>query len=121
MTYCLNTVPKIDGLLCDGENRKDIAKSLNLKYSVWKHSNGVNYHILKYDKEWLSEELVYSVGLLRSLIFKDDGTLVCFAPPKSLPIAHLSVNYNFGDSRRCFIIIYGRDICCRDICRRNHD
>ena len=92
MTYCLNTVPKIDGLLCDGENRKDIAKSLNLKYSVWKHSNGVNYHILKYDKEWLSEELVYSVGLLRSLIFKDDGTLVCFAPPKSLPIAHLSVN-----------------------------
>ena len=92
MAYNLSNVPKIDSLLCDGENRRDIAKSLNLKYNVWKHANGVNYHILKYDKEWLSNELVKTVGLLRSLIFKDDGTIVCFAPPKSLPVSELSID-----------------------------
>lgn len=82
--YSLNSIPQIDGLLFDAEKRSEIAKSLNLKYNVWKHKNGVTYHILKYDKDWLVRETVKSIGLLRSLIFKDDGTVVCFAPPKSL-------------------------------------
>jgi len=64
----------------DAEKRSEIAKSLNLKYNVWKHKNGVTYHILKYDKDWLVRENIKSVGLLRSVIFKDDGTVVSFAP-----------------------------------------
>ena len=91
MTYFLNNIPKIDGVFCGGENRKEIAKSLNLKYNVWKHKNGVRYHILKYDKEWLSKELIPSIGMLRSVIFKDDGKVVSFAPPKSLPVASLVI------------------------------
>lgn len=91
MTYLLDTITKIDDLLCGGENRKEIAKSLNLKYNTWKHTNGVRYHVLKYDKEWLSNELVSSIGLLRSVIFKDDGTLVSFAPPKSLSVDNLTI------------------------------
>jgi len=82
--YSLNSIPNIDGLLFDSEKRSEIAKSLNLKYNVWKHKNGITYHILKYDKDWLANESVTSIGLLRSIIFKDDGTVVCFAPPKSL-------------------------------------
>jgi len=93
MTYFLNNIPKIEGLVCDGgDDRKDLAKSLNLKYNVWKHKNGVNYHILKYDKEWLSKELVSSIGMLRSVIFKDDGTVVSFAPPKSLSVDNLLID-----------------------------
>ena len=98
MTYLLNNIPKIGGLFCGGdEDRKDIANSLNLKYNVWKQKNGVNYHILKYDKEWLSNELVSSIGMLRSVIFKDDGTVVSFAPPKSLPVDGLTIESNNGN------------------------
>jgi len=92
MAYSLNSIPQIDGLLFDAEKRSEIAKSLNLKYNVWKHKNGVTYHILKYDKDWLVRESVKSIGLLRSLIFKDDGTVVCFAPPKSLHTDDLNMN-----------------------------
>ena len=94
MAYSLNSIPQIDGLLFDAEKRSEIAKSLNLKYNVWKHKNGVTYHILKYDKDWLVRESVKSIGLLRSLIFKDDGTVVCFAPPKSLPTDDLKIDAN---------------------------
>jgi hypothetical protein len=90
MTYSLASIPRIDELLCDGENRKEIAKSLNLKHNTWKHTNGETYNILKYDKEWLNNESKASVGLLRSLIFKDSGEVVCFAPPKSLDPVVLS-------------------------------
>ena len=52
-----------------------------------------NYlQLLKYDKNWLTCENENSIGLLRSLIFKDDGTVVCFAPPKSLnPVGLLPI------------------------------
>jgi len=90
--HSLNSIPQIDGLLFDAEKRSEIAKSLNLKYNVWKHKNGITYHILKYDKEWLASESVKSVGLLRSVIFKDDGTVVSFAPPKSLLTESLNID-----------------------------
>lgn len=93
MTYFLNSIPKVSGVFRgDCEDRKEFAKSLNLKYNVWKHKNGVNYHVLKYDKEWLSKELVSSVGMVRSVIFKDNGTVVSFAPPKSLPVDGLTID-----------------------------
>lgn len=91
MTYSLDNIPRIDGLLFSNEERKEIAKSLNLKYNVWKHTNDSNYHILKYDKEWLSRESLKTIGLLRSLIFKDNGTIVSFAPPKSLNTDNLII------------------------------
>lgn len=97
--YSLNSIPQIDGLLFDAEKRSEIAKSLNLKYNVWKHKNGVTYHILKYDKDWLVRESVKSIGLLRSLIFKDDGTVVCFAPPKSLHTDDLKIDANKGEDK----------------------
>ena len=82
MTYNLSSIPQIDAILTDDANRKEIAKSLNLKHNLWKHKNGSSYNILKYDKEWLSKELVKTNGLLRSLIYKNNGDIVCFAPPK---------------------------------------
>jgi len=84
-SYNLQNVPRISELLFNNDNslsRDEIAKSLNLKLKTWKFG-GVNYHILKYDKEWLARENENTIGLLRSVIFKDDGTIVCFAPPKS--------------------------------------
>ena len=103
MSYSLNNIIQIDGLLFDSVNRKEIAKSLNLKYNVWKHKNGINYHILKYDKEWLSRETVSTIGLLRSLIFKDNGKVVCFAPPKSFNSDDLTIQENLEYRAENFI------------------
>jgi hypothetical protein len=103
MSYSLNNISQIDGLLFDGENRSQLAKSLNLKHNVWKHKNGINYHILKYDKEWLSRDTVSSTGLLRSLIFKEDGTVVCFAPPKSYNSDDLTIDSNMEYRAEKFI------------------
>ena len=94
MSYSLNTVPNINELLHSNENRKDVANSLNLKYHSWKHKTGDSFHILKYNKDWLSFDAVKTVGLLRSLIYKDDGTIVCMAPPKSLPTSNLTIDNN---------------------------
>ena len=92
MSYNLNAVPNISELLQSGDNIKTKATSLNLKYNLWKHKNGDNYHILKYKKELLTDETVHTLGLLRSVIYKDDGTLVCMAPPKSLPTENLVIS-----------------------------
>ena len=88
MSYNLNNITQIDDLLFSLNNRNEIVKSLNLKHNVWNHKNGINYHILKYDKQWLHRDYgtIASKGLLRSLIFKDNGDIVCFAPPKSFNI-----------------------------------
>ncbi len=95
MSYSLNNITKLDTLLFDRENRAELAKTLNLKYNVWKYKN-INYHILKYDKKYLKKEDVSSIGLLRSLIFKDDGTIVCFAPPKSFNSDNLVIEPNMN-------------------------
>jgi len=106
MTYNLSSIPGVDELLGDMENRKDIAKSLNLKYNTWKHKNGETYHILKYDKKSLTRDTESSVGLLRSLIFKDDGQIVSFAPPKSLNLSGLATttggDEELGDKKYVF-------------------
>ena len=91
MTHNLNSIPRINELLGEVENRKEVAKSLNLKYNTWKHKNGETYHILKYDKKFLTPETEGSIGLLRSIICKDDGKIVCFAPPKSLRVDGLTM------------------------------
>lgn len=92
MSYSLNSIPQIDSLLCNSLNRKELATSLNLKLNAWKHKNGITYQILKYNKEWLAKEATRTTGLLRSIIFKDDGSIVCFAPPKSLSTDNLIIS-----------------------------
>jgi len=92
MSYDLTSIPKINELLNNTNSRDELAKSLKLKYNIWKHDNGINYHIIKYNKEWLSKDLVETYGLLRSLIFKNDGKIVCFAPPKSLNTDNLEID-----------------------------
>ena len=125
MSYSLSNISQIDGLLFDGENRSQIAKSLNLKHNVWKHKNGINYHILKYDKEWLSRDNIPSIGLLRSLIFKDDGTVVCFAPPKSYNSDDLTIDPNMEYRAEKFIegtmvnVFYEKDTQVWEIATRS--
>lgn len=102
MTHNLNSIPRVNELLGEVSNRKDVAKSLNLKYNTWRHKNGETYHILKYAKEFLTPETANTFGLLRSLIFKDDGKIVCFAPPKSLSVDGLNISQENEEKRYTF-------------------
>jgi hypothetical protein len=94
--YNLNCIAKIKELIFDNNLREETAKSLNLKLKKWIYDDEL-YYILKYDKEWLSSELESTIGLLRSLIFKEDGTIIVFAPPKSSNIS--GINFEESDNK----------------------
>jgi hypothetical protein len=86
VTYDLHTVEGYDiSALYSGENDEQfesLFKTLKLKQRSWKHMDSV-YKIIKYDKQYLTLDLVKSAGLFRSVIYKNNKILV-FAPPKSV-------------------------------------
>jgi hypothetical protein len=47
-------------------------------------SNDNNYKVLRYNKDYLSIDLIQTHGLFRSLILNKENQVVSFAPPKSL-------------------------------------
>jgi hypothetical protein len=85
-TYDLHTVEGYDiSSLYSGENDEQfesLFNTLKLNQRSWKHMDLV-YKIIKYDKQYLTYDLVKSAGLFRSVIYKDNKILV-FAPPKSV-------------------------------------
>jgi hypothetical protein len=105
MSYSLSSIPKFNDLMFSRENRKEVAKSLNLKYNIWKdRNNGSNYHILKYNKEWMCVDSLRTIGLLRSVILDDDdNSIVCFAPPKSLISDNLTIENGKTYTAEAFI------------------
>lgn len=48
-------------------------------------TNNQKYKVIRYDKQFLSIDLVYTYGLCRSVILNSDNKVVSFAPPKSIP------------------------------------
>ena len=48
-------------------------------------SNNSSYKVIRYDKNFLSVDLIPSYGLCRSVIVNSENDVVGFAPPKSLP------------------------------------
>lgn len=67
--------------------------SLHLK-KLKPHSG--NSFILKYDKESLNATNYKTLGLFRSVIFQD-GKVVCFSPPKSLPMEFFKQECGCGE------------------------
>lgn len=60
-----------------------ILNSLKLTMKKWIYGN-TNYRIIKYNKQYLSNDLVKSSGLFRSVIIDDNDKIVVFSPPKSI-------------------------------------
>jgi hypothetical protein len=59
------------------KNSKIIEKEVNVR------ATGVNYRVLKYDEKYVCDN-DEKLGLYRSVIYTDDGKLLCYSPPKSL-------------------------------------
>ena len=81
VSYNLSSVPGFDNFVKTGENETEFEKY----YSVNKYSTKANelYSIIRYNKEFLSNDLSSSYGLLRSVILSGPK-IVSFAPPKSM-------------------------------------
>jgi hypothetical protein len=87
--YNLQCVPRINELLFDKEQRFAVAKSLNLNLNTYNFA-GVDYFVLRYNKSSLTKDNESTIGLLRSVIFKDSGEIVSFAPPKSKNVDNIN-------------------------------
>ena len=81
---------------------KDIIKSNkeNLHQNITTFNNE-NYIVMKYDKEYIDATNWNSLGLIRSIIIKDDK-LLCFSPPKSILGSFNKIKIHLDDSRHTF-------------------
>lgn len=59
----------------------DKLKLKNITYTI--KDDNRKYNILKYDKNFLTDDRTETIGLFRSVVIKEN-TIVCFSPPKSL-------------------------------------
>ncbi len=86
-SYNLQLINGVDvSALYDMNNviEKDtISNLLKLSIKPWKYNDN-DYTVIRYNKHFMSEGLVKTSGLFRSVILNNDGNIVSFAPPKSL-------------------------------------
>jgi hypothetical protein len=68
-----------------------------IKVIEWKKTDkGNNYFIIKYNKEFLTEENISTIGLFRSIIIKNNNIIV-FSPPKSICYSKFIRSYTPDD------------------------
>jgi len=63
------------------------------KKTTYITKNNNKYSVIRYDKDFLSLDIIPSVGLLRSVILDEKNNIVSFAPPKSLPYDNFIKNH----------------------------
>ena len=83
--YDLNTVEGHDMTKLFSEEQQNVdalLNTLNLKQKCWV-VGGKNYHVIRYDKQFLSNDRRETVGMFRSVVH-NNGNVVSFAPPKTI-------------------------------------
>ena len=79
--YILSNIPGfIDIIKSDDDNNINILKLNKIECRI---SNS-NYKVIRYDKNFLSCDLISSYGLCRSVIVNSQNKVVSLAPPKSI-------------------------------------
>ena len=94
ITYDLSSINNINLKECIKNN--DFNK-LKINTKQWMKNNKV-YNIIKYDKDYLTDDNFNSIGLLRSLIYSNDKIHV-FSPPKSLKNNIFTNEYDFSECK----------------------
>ena len=90
-TIDLSCVFKHEDLL-NVENKKEFLNEKKLHLKTFLSSNGQQYNIVQYQKEWITSENSCSVGLFRSVVFDHNYQLLSFAPPKSVVLDENVIN-----------------------------
>jgi hypothetical protein len=90
--YNLSNIPGFKDFINTGEFKEEYEKY----YSVKEYSTKADekYKIVRYSKDLLTDNLISSYGLLRSLILSG-SKIVSFAPPKSISADNFIIKYPF--------------------------
>lgn len=67
----------------ENDESKSIINSLKLTEKLWNYKNKV-YKVIRYDKEYMTNDMIKTTGLFRSVITDENHGVVVFSPPKSL-------------------------------------
>jgi hypothetical protein len=85
--YELTSIPGLNEVIYNKKFNLDYEKYYSI-HSYSSKDDTTNYSIIRYNKEYLTSDLISIYGLLRSLIMIDDDSssskIVSFAPPKSI-------------------------------------
>lgn len=73
-------------------DEESLVNFLKLSIKHWRQ-NEKTYKIIRYNKEFLFNDLISSTGLFRSVILNDEKKIVVFAPPKSFSPETFINNY----------------------------
>lgn len=80
--YVLSDIPGFQDIINNDSN--DNSNILKLNKVECRTSNNIPYKVVRYDKNFLSYDLISSYGLCRSVIINNNNKVVGFAPPKSI-------------------------------------
>jgi hypothetical protein len=87
----LSLIPGFNDII--NNDNKDDSNILKLNKVECKTSNNQKYKVIRYDKNFLSVDLVPTFGLCRSVILNSDDKVVSFAPPKSIQADNFFLKY----------------------------
>tara|TARA_B100000902_G_scaffold321476_1_gene314434 strand:+ start:285 stop:1505 length:1221 start_codon:yes stop_codon:yes gene_type:complete len=97
MTYNLKNCGPLDLTLLykESDDHKTLLDTLKLTVKYWRRSDKI-YKILKYDKQYLTEDKALTIGLFRSVICRNEKIIV-FSPPKGIEFKTFSEKYSPND------------------------
>jgi hypothetical protein len=82
------------------EGFNDLCNSDVVSYSnilklnkIESRTNNSTYKVIRYDKNFLCQDLIASYGLCRSVVINSANKVIGFSPPKSVPIDTFMKNY----------------------------
>ena len=90
--YVLSDIPGFQDIINNHYN--DNLNILKLNKVECKTSNNTPYKVVRYDKNFLSCDLISSYGLCRSVIINNNNKVIGFAPPKSIPCQDFIQKYS---------------------------
>jgi len=101
--YVLSDIPELmhiikDKNITDSEIKKEV-EAISVKYCVPDTENidyydNIDYYkIVRYQKGFLNDSLIPSLGLCRSIILNAQSKVLCFAPPKSVLASNFITKY----------------------------
>jgi len=90
--YILSEIPGFNDIVKN--DIKNVSNILKLNKVECRTSNNTPYTVIRYDKNFLSIDLIPSYGLCRSVIVNNNNKVVGFSPPKSIPSDCFINKYN---------------------------
>jgi hypothetical protein len=95
-TYILSDINGFTSMIKNDD--KNDSSILKLNKVECRTSNNTKYKVIRYDKNFLSRDLIRSYGLCRSIIVNSSNKVVGFAPPKSISSEDFISSYSEKDT-----------------------